>query len=90
MTVCQRCPAGIRFVTMTATGRPMPVDPTPDDFGNIAATPSGRDYTNGRYLVAGEQPADGEVRLRPHFMTCTAPGRPGRPVRRPATPTALF
>ena len=91
MTSCRRCPAAILFVRMRS-GKAMPVDPWPDDRGNIAALPTGpKTYTDGRYLAKGESLAEGEVRLMPHWGTCghNPAGVKGRP-RPPEPAPSLF
>ena len=87
MTSCRRCPAAILFIRMRDSGKAMPVDPWPDDRGNIAALPAGpKTYVDGHYLAAHEPLAVGEVRLMPHWSTCGDPSIPGRPNKRPPAP----
>lgn len=96
MTQCARpgCSASILFVRMAATGRPMPIDPAPDDRGNIAAQKAPRGYVNGRYLAKDEQLREHEIRFMPHWGTCNDPAITGRPQKRsrpkPREPRALM
>lgn len=87
MSACRTCTFPIKFVRMRESGKAMPIDPVPDDTGNIACTPAGREYVDGHYLAAGEQLAQGEVRMMQHWYTCDDPSKPGRPRRRNPTPT---
>lgn len=92
MTTCKRpgCDAPLAFVRMASSGKAMPVDPHPDDRGNIAAAKGSRGWVNGHYLAKGQEPAENEVRLMPHWSTCSDPQITGRPQRRsrPKRPAA--
>lgn len=75
---CHDCGASIHFARMR-TGKVMPVDPVPDDRGNVIA----RKVGTGQYIAGyvenlpsdGSTPVDppGHVRLMPHFATCSHP-----------------
>lgn len=84
---CHGCRAPIVFVRMLA-GNVMPVDPAPDDLGNVIArrTPGGA-LLEGRVL--GDKRAatpPGLVRLMPHWATCSNPPRRKPAPETPATP----
>lgn len=92
MSACRVCSAPIVFVRMRSSGKPMPVDPIPDERGNIAALRAGKgQYVDGHYLHQGQAIADGEVQLMPHFATCNDTRKPTRPRPPAAEPTpSLF
>lgn len=81
---CRTCAEPIRFVQL-ATGSKMPVNPKPDDRGNVAARQVGRDLV-GRVLRRGDRqiPAGHDL-YRPHFATCERPAKP-----KPAPDPGLF
>jgi hypothetical protein len=49
----------------------MPVNPVPDDEGNVAAMRDARGTWVGHVLKADERAAPYEKRFMPHFATCT-------------------
>lgn len=72
---CSRCSAPLKFVKMR-TGKAMPVDPIPDDLGNVLARPD----TVGRLVDGHVKPTDppcevpaGYRRYMPHWSTCAHP-----------------
>lgn len=83
---CRDCnTASIVFVRMRS-GKAMPVDPHPDERGNIVALrDNGGRYLDGRYdTVFSGQLKTGEVRLMPHYATCSSPKhQPKRGTPRP-------
>jgi hypothetical protein len=95
----EKCGRPVVFVTMTATGKLMAVDPVPDEGGNVyARTVRHRGLTRleGHVRAAGEPLPDGWTTYMPHVRTCTvvvhlnryetgARGAPG-----PKTQPALF
>lgn len=83
-TRCRRCPASIVFVAMDS-GKLMPVDPLPDELGNVVCTRDelGR-YLHGQVIPAGLPVPDGYVRFMPHFATCARPE--DRSVPEPSNP----
>jgi len=96
MAACrEKCGRSIVFVRMTETGKNLPVDPVPDEGGNVYAHPvHGRLF--GHVRTAGEPLPDGWQIYMPHVRTCVvalhlnryetgARGAPG-----PKTQPALF
>ena len=77
---CGSCGASIIWAT-SDKGHAMPLDPEPAEDGNVAVT----EALEGRYfrvLRDGEKPADDEVRMFSHFMSCPFADRHRRPRRR--------
>jgi hypothetical protein len=70
MSACSKgCGRAVVFVTMTATKKLMPVDPVPDELGNVyARTIGGR--LAGHVRVKGEQCPTGWQTYMPHWRTC--------------------
>lgn len=66
---CRACPAEVLWVRMPS-GRVMPVDPVPDDEGNVAAMRDGHGVWLGHVLKADERARPYEKRFMPHFATC--------------------
>lgn len=100
MSACrEKCGRSIIFVTMTATGKRMAVDPVPDEGGNVYARivrVRGRKLLEGHVRAAGEPLPAGWQTYMPHVRTCVvalhlhryetrARGAPG-----PKTQPALF
>lgn len=72
---CEHCRARIVFVTMTATGNRVPVDPIPVDDGNICARANGT-HLEG-YAVSKDHPPERiYMRYASHFATCSSRERP--------------
>lgn len=74
---CHRCGVTITFVRML-TGRIMPVDPVPDERGNVLA-----ERARSGHLIHGlVRPIDQDVpdpalrRYMPHWATCSNPSKP--------------
>lgn len=96
MSKCRRqCGRSIKFVTMSATNKNMPVDPVPDEGGNVYARLVGGRLV-GHVRTSGEPLPDGWQIYMPHVRTCDvalhlhrfetgARGAPG-----PKTQPALF
>lgn len=80
---CELCRARIVFVTMTATGNRVPVDPIPVDDGNICARLNGGRLEG--YAVSKDHPAERiYMRYASHFATCVSRGRsPEKPAPEP-------
>lgn len=75
---CRTCAEPIRFVQLN-TGSKMPVNPKPDDRGNVAAKQVDRDLV-GRVLRRGDhQIPAGHQLYRPHFATCERPKAKPKP-----------
>lgn len=70
MSACpEKCGRSVVYVTMTATRRLMPVDPVPDDRGNVyARRVAGR--LHGHVRTAGEECPPGWLTYMPHVRTC--------------------
>jgi hypothetical protein len=68
---CRACPSTVLWVRMP-TGSLMPVDPTPDDEGTVAAMRDGRGVWVGHVLTKDERPMPYEKRFMTHFATCDA------------------
>lgn len=68
-SACRACRATVLWVRMPS-GKLMPVDPVPDDEGNVAAMRDGRGVWVGHVLKADERTAPYEKRFMPHFATC--------------------
>jgi hypothetical protein len=82
---CRECGTGLRFVYLTTSKKSMPVDPTPDDDGNVFARVLGGRLT-GHVQVKGEELPAGWQSYMPHFATCrNARRRVARGARRPIT-----
>lgn len=56
----------------TELARPMPLDPEPNEAGNVAAYKNHAGNWYARVLRKDEQPYPYEARYMPHFATCTA------------------
>lgn len=76
---CDQCQARIVFVTMTATGNKVPVDPIPDDNGTVCARLVGN-HLEGYVESAARLYERPYTRYTAHFGTC--PDRP-RPAPKP-------
>lgn len=88
LSECRDCGDPIRFVLIETTGRPMPVNPMPNQAGNVAAHLSG-----GRLLgfVVSRDRQPGPLdpfRFMPHAATCDA--RVEEPKPRPEPHPSLF
>ncbi|WP_333771916.1 hypothetical protein, partial [Streptomyces sp. IBSBF 2435] len=80
VATCTRCLARIRW-TVTATGKPMPVDAEPDTTGNIAVHTDAVGRVRSRALTTDRPTLEGtEWQAMPHAATCTNP--PPRTPRR--------
>ena len=78
-TSCDECQARIVYVTMTATGKRVPVDPIPDDKGTVCGRLVGNILVG--YVVSQSRPHERPyTRYTAHFGTC--PDRP-RPEPKP-------
>jgi hypothetical protein len=65
---CDRCDATLSFVKLD-TGSTLPVNPTPDPTGNVAAHRVGARLVG--YVISLEKPMrDGFTLYRPHFADC--------------------
>ena len=87
MAHCRTCSCSIRFDAMR-TGSSMPVDPVPDDLGNVAAT---RDQhgglVDGNIVSPGQPVPAGYIRFMPHYGPCARPpsrAKPRAPRQQPA------
>lgn len=94
MSACKRCSDPIRFVTNTETGKRIPVDPVPDESGNVLAKAQQIRATTGEVtgteLVGhprrkGEETPPGWALYMPHYATCRARIQRGRGTPRPQT-----
>jgi DNA-directed RNA polymerase subunit RPC12/RpoP len=85
---CEHCRARIVFVTMTTTGKRVPVDPIPDDKGTVCGRLIGTKLQG--YVISKDHPYERPyTRYAAHFATCS--DRP-RPAPKPPTedPLLLF
>lgn len=88
LSECRDCHLPIRFVLIETTGRPMPINPLPDEKGNVCARIAG-----GR-LVGFVQSNDRRpgpldpFRFMPHAATCEALKKPSKPA--PPSDEALW
>jgi hypothetical protein len=71
LNTCRSCSARVIWVEMAATGRRMPLNPTPDPKGNVSI-----DSQTGkaRVVQAGAVGRPGP-RYMPHFATCPQAGK---------------
>lgn len=86
---CRDCHLPIRFVRITTTGSAMPVNPQPDERGNVAARITGGRLTG--FVISNDHrpgPLD-PLRFMPHHATCEAKQRTSTTTPRPDDP-ALF
>lgn len=91
MSRCRDCRMPIKFVhpETRADAKPLPVDPVPDDGGNVSArVVQGR--LVGRVLRRGEDDPTGWQRFMPHHATCAVRSRGRKGKRRPTPPPTLF
>ena len=85
---CDNCRARIVFVTMTATGKNVPVDPIPVDDGNVCARALGNKLRG--YVISAEHPAHaGYTRFATHWATCPSREKPA-PKPKPEPAPTLF
>ena len=82
---CAGCGAPILWA-VTLNAKRMPLNPDPDELGNVAAYLDDQRTLRCRVLGPTQQPAPHEKRYMPHWATCTSPP-PKR--RKPATSPAL-
>lgn len=69
-TVCCRfCGRRVAFVKTAATGKLMPLDPQPNDDGNVFVTRNDAGQTLAVVLKKGETPPIGTL-FMPHYATC--------------------
>jgi hypothetical protein len=87
---CNGCHDPIRFVRMTATGRAMPVNPSPSpDHGTIAARLSGGSLV-GFVITKDHRPGPlDSFRFVPHYATCETQ-KPKSTTPTPAADVPLF
>lgn len=75
--VCDSCNTKILFIVcMNNAGRKpkrMPLNPEPDEAGNVAVRVDGTGTRIGRVLGKGQKALPGEVLYTPHFATCKRP-----------------
>lgn len=86
---CEQCRQRIEFVIMTATGRPMPIDPIAVVDGNVCARRGLDGKLHGYVISAEHPPQDGWRRWAAHFGTCPDRNRP-EPRPAPEPPPTLF
>ena len=80
---CRDCGLDVLWIH-TRDGKRMPVDPFPDESGNIAARPYGVQYVDAHVIRDGKSPAGYRV-FMPHFATCLT-RRKAREAARKAAP----
>ena len=87
-TSCDDCQARIVYVTMTATGKRVPVDPIPDDAGTVCARLVGNVLMG--YVVSQSRPHERPyTRYTTHHATCADRPRPA-PKPKPEPAPTLF
>lgn len=78
---CKGCGLPIRFIRITTTDRPMPINPMPDETGNVAGRLSGGRLV-GFVISRDHRPGPLDpFRFMPHAATCEA-------LRKSTPPTA--
>lgn len=88
---CRGCGRPVRWST-TEAGNAMPLDPEPDDTGNVVARLGGGPGWWSRIPNADRPQRDTERRFMPHVATCPnpplrpAPPRPPAPAQAPQAP----
>lgn len=94
MSACRKCSSPIRFVHNTESGKRIPVDPVPDESGNVLAQVKAIRSTTGAItgteLIGhprhkGEETPTGWALFMPHYATCRARITRGRGSPRPQT-----
>lgn len=88
MSKCRDCSVGIKFVRMPK-GKLMPIDPVPDEDGNVVARLVGGSLA-GHVLTKGEEVPDGWTRFMPHAATCAVRNRSRRGAPSPRQAPSLF
>lgn len=86
---CRDCHLPIRFVRISATGNAMPINPKPNEAGNVAARIVGGQLVG--FVISRDHrpgPLD-SFRFMPHHATCEAKQRPST-TPNPAADTPLF
>lgn len=76
LSECKDCHLPIRFVWIVTTGRAMPVNPQPDERGNVAAHIAGGRVCG--FVISQDRrpgPLD-PLRFMPHAATCEARQKP--------------
>lgn len=80
---CRDCGLPIRFVLITTTDRPMPVDPRENTAGNVAAQLVGT-RLSGFVISRDHQPGPmTPYRFMPHHATCPERQKPRTPPTEP-------
>lgn len=89
MSACRECRRPIKFVHITTTQRPMPIDAVPDEGGNVFARVVGGRLA-GHVKTKGEDLPEGWQIFMPHHATCEVAnrGRSSAPV--PSRAPTLF
>ncbi|GAA0189681.1 hypothetical protein GCM10008944_01370 [Cytobacillus oceanisediminis] len=83
MSRARCCRRPVKYVLLP-TGKRMPVDPVPDEDGNVAARLVGRQLT-GHVLRRGEDVPDGWQRFMPHQALCEIASHLRKGKRAPAS-----
>lgn len=83
-TGCLRCGRQIVWC-VTVNGKAMPLDPEPNQRGNVFCRFEGRGKLVGRVRI-GEDPRPPGTPFMPHFATCGTPGYEPKPPAAPAAP----
>lgn len=79
---CRDCQAPIRFVRMTATGKALPVDPTPNPLGTVAAQLKAGKLVG--FVISHDHHAGPlDRRFTPHHASCEARKTPKKPAPEP-------
>lgn len=69
--LCRDCHTDVLWVTLSDSGKRMPVDPYPDDRGNVAIRKSPVPGEWTAYVVSHDRPpAPGWKVVRSHMATC--------------------
>jgi hypothetical protein len=89
MSKCRDCSVAIKFVRIAPKGRMMPIDPVPDEDGNVVARLVGGSLA-GHVLTKGEEVPEGWQRYMPHAATCAVRNRGRRGVPSPRQAPTLF
>ena len=84
---CRGCSRPVRWAT-TQAERQMPLDPEPDQNGNVVARLGDSQTWYARIPTTESPQAPTERRFMPHVATCPSPPLPRAPQRPPAPATA--
>ncbi len=79
MALCKDCGASIIWVRTAAHDRNMPLNPVPEDTGNIAVRRERGQLVKARPVTAAAPLVVGEVLYLAHYATCSKNSRRRKP-----------